>query len=224
MPSLRSLAALSQKSLAIAAKGRAMLAALLYGRANVQHERIAGIAPPNGGRLQYAGHDHGLMGGLPLPRGVRFGFDHGQATDLTLIIDGATKAYDTYHRLQSNRAVLLRTSITPNLTGTAAGGADAKLEGKICLDVVSVSGTIDVSLYSHTTGSRSDVHSINSAGFARPTFVSIPFQHGALNEFSIEIKSNNACELIVYSAVLAETRSRTQPQQTATTYSSVGRP
>lgn len=224
MPSLRGLSALSQAALAIATKGRAMLPALIFGRANVQHERIAGIAPPNGGRLQYAGHDHAFLGGLALPRGVRCGFDHGENTDLTLNIEGTSYAYDTYHPLQENRRVLFRTSATPGLTGTAVGGSAARMEGKVLVDVVSVSGTIDITLYNHTTNSRSDLISLTGTGFARGTWTSIPFQHGAMNEFSLEIKSNAACELIVYSAVLAETRTRTQPQQTATTYSSVNRP
>ena len=208
MPSF-ALSRLQSKSLAIAAKGRAMLAAALSTGAQMFNTNASRGSLPNGGRLQYAGHDHGLMGGLPLPRGVRL-WVRPRQTDLTLMIDGRPKP-TTPTTDSKATAPFCSNFRNPGISRAPRRGQTRNSKAKICPDVVSVSGTIDVS--TTTTGSRSDVHNINSTGLRDQPLSLIPSSAARSMEFRSRSRATMPVELIVYSAVLAETRSRTQPQQ-----------
>lgn len=226
MPSLRSFGALVLKPIQIAAKGRASLAALLYGRANAQLERLAGIAPPNGGNLQYAGHDHGAKGGHPLPRGLRWGFDVGEETGLVLNFDGSTLPFNAKAPFCENRPAMGISASTPGLTGTAIGGAAAKLEAQILVEIASISGSLYLYLYNGATASYSSASgAVASTGFHWLHLTDVPFLAGSNNLFLIEAEATAACNVNLRACAVAETRTRTQPQVSAgSVFSSVGRP
>lgn len=225
MAVLRSLAALTQKFGAIARQGRFTIPLQLFGRANLQHERVSGLAPPGGGRLVYAGHDHAFEGGLPLPRGCRFYLDHGNGSDLIRNIEGSTYAYDEWHDIIGNRSVLFKCSATPGLEGTAVDTTAPSLEGYVLADVNSISGTLKIALYHLNTSTRSSDIDITSTGLVWGSWTDIPFTSGDTNEYMLQVRGNNAVEVQIQALMIFESRFRSQPQQAdGSVYSSVGRP
>jgi len=225
MTALRSFATLSQEAIAIAARGRATLAALLFGRGNAQYERLVGDAPPNAGRNNYAGHDHAGLGGVALPRGTRYGFDVGDNTSqIQIQIDGVGKAFNVRHPLITNRDVDFFCSVSERLTGNAVGGSACKMIGRILVDVVSTAGTITFTLYNYNTNTRTTGVTKSTTGLARLFWLDVPIEPGSRNGFAIEVEANAASTVEVLSILLAETRTQSQPAQNGTVFSSVGRP
>lgn len=204
----------------IGSRVASVVAVKLVGVSNALHERILGVAPPGSTRvLLTRPHDHTEIGHV-LARGMSWCFDSGSKVqwEITLALGGAR-----YYRTSAGGSSTLaddgtlryldtipniRLYVTPYIDGVrnAEGGAACVLRARAFI-IPSADATCR--FYNRTTGTSGATFNVTAAGGWYTA--SIPCRGGVENEIDLEANGTAGQYVRVFSLVIGEDRSFSQP-------------